>query len=150
MKVKNKNVYDTIQLTHDNYDEFRKYLEEEKFWNVSPLHARVSKVWCYIADTVEPAYVHEGDYVIFKDLSIIEIINENKFNEKYEIVPDEPNRCSIRSEVVQNLITAGIATVVDGYSDSKKNLLELLQKESLTDDEKADFVFHSNVFISCF
>lgn len=84
MKVRNKNILDAIQLNHDNYEEFKKYLVEEKYWNVSPLHGRMTKVWCYITNILEPTQVYEGDYVIFKDGELVEIIDEKNFNKKYE------------------------------------------------------------------
>lgn len=53
------------------------------------------------------------------------------------------------NEAICELIDLGVAKNVEGYSYSKKNLLELLQKKTLTEDEKVDFVFYSNIFISC-
>lgn len=83
MQVRNKNTFDAIQLTHNNYAEFKQFMEE-KSWSISSMHSSMNKIWCYLSDTVDPVYIHECDYVIFKDCSIVEIINADDFAEKYE------------------------------------------------------------------
>lgn len=51
--------------------------------------------------------------------------------------------------VIKELENMGIAQVVDGYKSGKKRILELLEKEKLTNDEKIELMFEVNVFLSC-
>lgn len=48
-----------------------------------------------------------------------------------------------------SLSNLGMAKISDGYNNSKVNLLELLYKEILTEDEKSEFILYANMFIHC-
>ena len=85
MKVKLKEEFEAIQFKKDNYEEF-KTMMENRFWSLSPLHKTTNQYWCYISDTMEPIYIHDGDYVIFKEYCIVDVLNEESYNEKYEAV----------------------------------------------------------------
>lgn len=52
-------------------------------------------------------------------------------------------------KIIQELVDEGIVKVVDGLITSRKNIIDLVQKDSLTEEERVNLMFEVNVFLSC-
>lgn len=56
---------------------------------------------------------------------------------------------SANNEIIQELVDKGIAKVVDGLTISRATIINLVNKDVLSDDEVADLMFEVNIFLSC-